>query len=224
MGVLDFDCSKTNTLCAHTYSKSAQKNLVYVCSMNYLAHAYLSFGQAEILVGNMISDFVKGKSRFLYPVSIQKGISLHREIDAFTDHHEATQKVKQVFRPAYRLYSAAFADIVYDHFLANDKNEFPEGELLRFSEWVYQTLHEYYELFPTMFKQLFPYMRRENWLYGYRLNTGIEKSFAGLVRRASYMHESDTAYQLFKENYALFEECYKEFFPELKKFTAERII
>lgn len=29
--------------------------------MNYLAHAYLSFDEPEILVGNMISDFVKGK-------------------------------------------------------------------------------------------------------------------------------------------------------------------
>ena len=27
--------------------------------MNFLAHAYLSFSQPEILVGNMISDFVK---------------------------------------------------------------------------------------------------------------------------------------------------------------------
>jgi len=29
--------------------------------MNYLAHAYLSFDHEEILVGNLISDFVKGK-------------------------------------------------------------------------------------------------------------------------------------------------------------------
>ena len=29
--------------------------------MNYLAHAYLSFGYSELLVGNLISDFVKGK-------------------------------------------------------------------------------------------------------------------------------------------------------------------
>ena len=28
--------------------------------MNYLAHAYLSFGNEPVLIGNMISDFVKG--------------------------------------------------------------------------------------------------------------------------------------------------------------------
>ncbi len=36
--------------------------------MNYLAHAYLSFNDPEILVGNMISDFVKGKKKFDYPI------------------------------------------------------------------------------------------------------------------------------------------------------------
>src|SRR6202008_4422095 len=100
--------------------------------MNFLAHAYLSFDQPEILVGNMISDFVKGKKKFDYPANIQKGIALHRFIDSFTDEHEATKEAKEVFRPAYRLYSGAFVDVVYDHFLATDENEFTEDSLLSF--------------------------------------------------------------------------------------------
>ena len=62
--------------------------------MNYLAHAYLSFNEPEILVGNMISDFVKGKKRFDFSENIQKGIMLHRNIDTFTDEHEVTKKAK----------------------------------------------------------------------------------------------------------------------------------
>ena len=86
--------------------------------MNYLAHAYLSFNEPAILVGNMISDFIKGKKQFDYPGPIQKGIRLHRDIDNFTDTHPVTQQLKSYFRPAYRLYSGAFSDVVYDHFLA----------------------------------------------------------------------------------------------------------
>jgi len=59
--------------------------------MNYLAHAYLSFGNQDILTGNMISDFVKGKTKFDYPLTIQKGIYLHRQIDSFTDSHILTK-------------------------------------------------------------------------------------------------------------------------------------
>jgi acyl carrier protein phosphodiesterase len=65
--------------------------------MNYLAHAYLSFGIAEITVGNMISDEVKGRRILDYPLEIQHGIRLHRIIDAFTDAHPATREAKEVF-------------------------------------------------------------------------------------------------------------------------------
>ena len=82
----------------------------------------------------MISDFVKGKTKYDYPESIQKGIHLHRLIDEFTDTHPVTAKAKSYFRPQYRLYSGAFIDIVYDHFLALDKKHFENyGNLETFS-------------------------------------------------------------------------------------------
>ena len=105
--------------------------------MNYLAHAYFSFNHPEILAGNMISDFVKGKKKYDFPPGIQKGIALHREIDAFTDIHEATKMAKEIFRPHYRLYSGAFIDVVYDYFLANDKTVFTDSSLLNFSLTTY---------------------------------------------------------------------------------------
>jgi acyl carrier protein phosphodiesterase len=108
--------------------------------MNYLAHAYLSFNDPDILVGNMISDFVKGKKKFDYPLRIQAGIMLHRIIDEFTDSHPATREAKEFFRPHYRLYSGAFIDVVFDHFLALNSNEFTETSLLNFSQQVYSFL------------------------------------------------------------------------------------
>jgi acyl carrier protein phosphodiesterase len=94
--------------------------------MNYLAHAYLSFEITDITVGNMISDFVKGKQKFDYPFAIQQGITLHRAIDSFTDSHAVTRQAKSFFRESYGLYAGPLVDVVYDHFLANDTLRFPE--------------------------------------------------------------------------------------------------
>ena len=111
--------------------------------MNYLAHAYLSFGHPQILLGNMISDFVKGKKQFDYAPLVQKGIKLHRAIDSFTDTHPATKEMKKIFTPVYRLYAGAFGDIVYDYFLANDKKEFETDESLQqFSQNTYTLLEK----------------------------------------------------------------------------------
>lgn len=187
--------------------------------MNYLAHAYLSFNHPEILVGNMISDYVKGKKKFDYPADIQKGIILHRAIDTFTDAHPATKKAKEVFRPHYRLYSGAFVDVVYDHFLATDDREFPGSSLLDFSEQVYKMLGEYLHWFPEPFNRMFPYMKEQNWLFNYQEKWGIEKSLGGVVRRAVYLTESDTAFRLFEEHYQLLSGCYRQFWADLQPFA-----
>lgn len=189
--------------------------------MNFLAHAYLSFNQPEFLVGNMISDFVKGKTKFNYSPGIQKGIALHRAIDEFTDAHSATKKAKEFFRPAYRLYSGAFVDVAFDHFLALDKNEFAnDQQLKKFGEYVYKTLQENFSVLPIPFKNMLPHMQKNNWLYNYQFLFGMEKAFGGLVYRAKYLDESATAFKIFNKNYTALKDCYQVFFPALKKFSA----
>jgi acyl carrier protein phosphodiesterase len=198
--------------------------LSFILQMNLLAHAYLSFNHVDILAGNMISDFVKGKKKFYYPVEIQKGIQLHRMIDTFTDAHPATANAKEFFRPAYRLYSGAFVDVVYDHFLALDDKQFESsGSLENFTHTTYDLLDKNASLFPSPFDRMFPYMKSQNWLYNYRLNEGMRKGFGGLVSRAAYLHESDTAFEIFNEHYTELGNCYNEFFPELKGFTLKSL-
>jgi acyl carrier protein phosphodiesterase len=189
--------------------------------MNYLAHAYLSFNDPEILVGNMISDYVKGKKKFDFSPGIQQGMELHRAIDTFTDEHAVTKEAKEIFRPHYRLYAGAFIDVVYDHYLATDPSVFNEASLQEFAARTYQLLEPYTAVFPERFAGMFPYMKTQNWLYNYRERWGIEKSLHGVVRRATYLTESETAFRLFEEHYTLLLQYYQLFFPELLQFVRD---
>lgn len=187
--------------------------------MNYLAHAYLSFGHSEILAGNMISDFVKGRKKEDYIPLIQKGIMLHREIDQFTDQHPATREAKQYFSAYYRLYAGAFVDVVYDHFLANDVREFSDERLMSFSRTTYAQLELFNDVLPERFLFMLSHMKRQNWLYNYKYRWGIQNSFAGLVRRAAYMTEDAPAYEAFVLHYEQLKDCYARFFPEVKEMA-----
>jgi len=189
--------------------------------VNYLAHAYLSFGDPEVLTGNMISDFVKGRKKFAYDARILGGINLHRAIDEFTDDHPVNKTVANIFRPAYRLYSGAFVDVVYDHFLALELAALPQS----FEEYtvsVYDTLEKYKHMFPPVFNNIFPYMKQHNWLFNYQYSWGIEKSLAGLVHRAAYLSESKTAFDLFNKRYDEIKAAYQAFFPSLKSFALKK--
>lgn len=170
----------------------------------------------------MISDFVKGKKKFDYPQGIQRGIMLHRMIDTFTDAHEATKEAKEVFRPHYRLYSGAFVDVVYDHFLAADTAEFSESSLLAFSQEVYSMLDGQALWLPERFALMFPYMKEHNWLFNYRTRWGTGKSLGGVVRRSAYLTDSDTAYQLFEQHYQLLQDCYRHFWASVKPFAKKQ--
>jgi acyl carrier protein phosphodiesterase len=190
--------------------------------MNYLGHAYLSFNSPPILVGNMISDFVKGKGKFVFNGNIQKGMVLHRAIDDFTDRHPATKRAMEVFKPAYRLYSAPIMDILFDYFLANDESLFDDTSLKAFAKNIYSVLENNSVHLPSRFLQVLTYMKADDWLYNYKYPQGMRRSLNGLVRRATFINDSDTAYHLFLEQEQFLNECYGEFFKDVKLFAKEK--
>ncbi|MEO5501568.1 MAG: ACP phosphodiesterase [Ginsengibacter sp.] len=190
--------------------------------MNFLAHAYLSFNKEDIIVGNMISDFVKGKKKFEYSYNIQQGIFLHREIDNFTDQHMIIKEAKKLFANPYRLYAGAFIDVAMDHFLAVDKKRFEAfGNLSLFSASIYNIMQSHLDECPLQFQIIFPYMKCQDWLANYSESNGIDKAFDGLVRRAAYLSDSTEAKKIFYANYQALKYYYEIFFNELEKFSLD---
>lgn len=189
--------------------------------MNYLAHAMLSFGNAEILTGNLIADHVKGKLALeKFPAGIRNGIVLHRKIDEFTDNHPAVARAKILFRPEYGLYSGAIIDCLLDHYLATDPKFFKTEEtLLKFTEDTYSMLDGQAIWFPPSFASYFPHMKEHNWLYGYRTVTGMQRSLNGLQRRAAHMLPAENAYKIFIVHYYHLAQCYYELIDDLVKFV-----
>ena len=190
--------------------------------MNFLAHAYLSFNHPQILVGNMISDFVKGNKKFDYPLPIQKGITLHRLIDEFTDQHDATKQAKEVFKQELGLYAGAFVDISYDYFLANDINEFKDATALEnFAISSYKTLDNFIDVFPERFLRPFASMKQHNWFLNYKTDYGIQRSFEGLTNRAKYINKEHLAFDTFLNSKENLKVCYDIFFKDVKQFVLQ---
>jgi acyl carrier protein phosphodiesterase len=188
--------------------------------MNYLAHAYLSMEKPGIITGNMISDFVKGKRQFDLPSPVFKGLKLHRAIDGFTDKHESTAFIKNIFRPRYRLYAGAFADVAYDHFVANDKNLFEhqhKKEALLVS--TCDDLESNRIWLPEKFIPVLQSMKTYKWLILFGEDPAMKKSFEGLVRRSAYLHEAEFAFELFMTRKQEMKAAYDNFIPELIRFS-----
>ncbi len=191
--------------------------------MNFLAHAFLSFGHPEILIGNLITDFIRGIHKKTFSPGIQTGITLHHAIDAFTDRHPVTIAAREYLHPACGRYSGVFMDVIYDYFLANDENQFSLTELQAFSKQTYRVLTEHAAILPVRFSRIFHYMKKEDWLFHYHTKAGINNAFHGIYRRADYLEESSAAYLAFNTHYDKLQEAYVRFMPEVTSY-AKRFI
>lgn len=184
--------------------------------MNFLAHIYLSGQNTPLMIGNFIGDFVKGNNFKKYPVEVQNGILLHREIDSFTDSHEVVLESKKRLRNKYRHYSGVITDIYYDHFLASNWDSYHNRELESFTREFYDTMDDNRSDLPEGVNYMLFHMKRDNWLYQYRTLEGIGKALYGMSRRTKFNSKMDESIKDLERDYDLYKEEFDRFFPELE--------
>jgi acyl carrier protein phosphodiesterase len=187
--------------------------------MNFLAHAYLSFAQEDILVGNFIADFVRGKERQNYPKKVQVGIQLHHAIDAFTDSHPLVKEVQAYLQPRFGHYARVISDVFFDYFLAKNWAKYSTIPLEEFSQATYQQLSDYPVPLPEAFQRMLYWMQQQNWLYAYRELSGIQSALDGLTRRARFDSKMNESSQVLLEKEGEIEALFFVFFQDLETFA-----
>jgi len=183
--------------------------------MNVLAHIYLSGDSDEMIIGNYIGDFVKGRDYLKYPEGVRKGIILHRHIDNFTDRHPVVARSKIHFTQRYRKYAGVITDILYDHYLCKEWDLFSRRPLESVTYNFYRAMVNNFEILPDNVRESMPFFIIDNWLETYQTRVGIKKVLKTLSSRTSLPKETRWAMQVFKKQYYPLQEDFMEFFPQL---------
>jgi len=194
-----------------------------VCKLNYLAHGYLSFGEPKVLIGNYIGDFVRGDLTKAFDQDIIVGIKLHRAIDAYTDTHPEVKRAQAILKPVYARYSTVITDMYFDHFLAKNWHDYHAKPLPQFAEEVYTLIKAHQHLLPPKFLIAFEMMTRYNWLVSYGTMEGIRDALTGMSKRTTFNSKMETAHEFLEENYAVLENHFRQFFPQLVDFAQIRL-
>lgn len=191
--------------------------------MNFLAHAYLSFNDPKVLVGNFIGDFVRGDLEKKFERGIVKGVFLHREIDNFTDSHPAVKEAQKILKPHFGLYSLVITDMYFDYFLSKFWSQYDHRSLFEFSQYVYEVLDAHKKMLPKNFLPSFNAMKRQNWLVCYGSIDGMRSALTEISKRASFNSKMETAHLVLEEKQDTFRICFDEFFPDLVVFSRRRL-
>ncbi len=183
--------------------------------MNFLAHIYLSDGFDDVMIGNFLGDFVKGRNFEKYNSDIALGIQLHREIDMFTDRHPIVKQSKARLWHKYRHYSSVIMDMYYDHFLAKDWCQYSDIELVEFTERAYMALLSKEDILPPKANRMIAHMVKDNWLLNYAKIEGMQRALTGMSKRTKYDSKMEQAVEDLQMDYALYNEEFHVFFPLL---------
>jgi acyl carrier protein phosphodiesterase len=183
--------------------------------LNFLAHAYLSGDDPDLLFGNFVADSIKGKALETFPSRVRDGVMLHRSIDTFTDQHHLVKECVLFLQPTFRKYSGVVADIYFDHFLALHWQKFSEKDLTIYATEVYKIMIRRFAYLPPRSKRIMPWMIAQNWLVGYANLRDLERVFRGMSRRTNFDSGMENAVVFLKENYSFFDERFQSFFPQL---------
>lgn len=195
-------------------------NLSSQRNMNYLAHSYLSFEDDEVLFGNFIGDFVKGKKRMLeFPSKVQKGLMLHREIDRFTDNHKATIRSRKLVQNELSITSGIFVDMIYDHILANFWKDFSDLELKVYTTSIYNRIDQFESFFDPKFAYMYGYMKEGDWLFHYSKKEYMTRFLKGVSNRVKIENNLDNSFWLYENFKSELEGNFLELFQDLIKIS-----
>jgi len=167
--------------------------------VNYLAHAYLSGDNEDLLIGNFIADHLRGNDFSAFSEGVVKGILLHRRIDSFTDAHPLFKSSKRVFYQGFEKYSGVLVDIYFDHFLAKFFQQYHQESLEVFSSKVYKVYQNNTHLMPESSTRFLNYVIKNAIYQNYSEIKGIETVLKHLSHRIGHKVALNDSIRLFLE-------------------------
>lgn len=191
--------------------------------MNYLAHILLSGDNKDIQIGNFIGDAVKGKDYKDYPISIRKGLLLHRQIDSFTDVHNIVHQSKKRLHPRYGHYAGVIIDILYDHFLCVNWKIYSKEPLDSFIANFYENLLKNKVSVPDEINSIIPKLTSKDWFSSYKSIDGIGRVLKGMEHIIKHNIPLSMGVIDLEEKFDLLNEDFNIFFPLLKDHSEKTL-
>ena len=187
--------------------------------MNYLAHSYLSCGDEDLMLGNLITDMIKKQDETAYDQAIQKGIDLHRKIDTFTDSHPIVSESLQLIYPTQGKYAPVVLDILWDYFLSHNWKHFSGEEIPHFTRNVYAILEKNYGRLQPKIVERVQKMIEADWLQSCITKERLRGTFTHLHKRTKFKSNFDKVDEILVEHEEKLNAYFMKLFPAMISYV-----
>jgi acyl carrier protein phosphodiesterase len=196
-------------------------------SVNFLAHLHLADPDPGLMLGGIVADFARPAEVAALPPDVRRGVTLHRQIDGFTDRHPLVHRC--IGRVSQRMgwFAGIVIDIYFDHLLARGWPHYSAEPLAAFAERAYRTLEDQFALAPPDAQGFIRTFIDHRLITEYGTVAGITETLARVARkiaaripkRAVWLPDAIPDLQAADADLAA---DFHGFYPELMAFVAHQ--
>jgi len=190
--------------------------------VNFLAHFHLAWPDPGLVAGALDGDFRKGRLQGQLPSALEKGIRLHRAIDAYTDDHPAVRNLRSRFPRHLRRYAGIVIDLAFDHYLSRHWHRYEDRELRDFNRQVLALLQSQADLLSGNARHMLARLQRHDLLNRYRdwpIITATAERIGARLRGDNPLAALDRDLDDLRPS---IEAAFLAFYPDLQRFSGQR--
>lgn len=197
--------------------------------MNFLAHFHLAWPDEGLIAGALEGDYFKGPLRGQLPAPLERGVKLHRAIDAHTDNHPLILQLRRELPADLRRYAGILIDLSFDHYLSLHWSNFSSVPLQDFSREVYRILLAHDAILSEGSRRMLARLVEHDVLTRYRQWDTVVATAARIGERFQRRNPSlgNPLHDLDRElapARAGLERAFLNFYPQLQSFCTERTV
>ena len=191
--------------------------------MNFLAHFHLAWPDQGLVVGGLEGDYYKGPMRGDLPPGIERGVRLHRSIDAFTDQHPGTLALRGELPAELRRYAGIIIDLSFDHYLSYHWTRYSPLPLADFNREIYAMLAAQRQALSQPAREMQQRLQQFDILNLYtqwETVTATARRIGQRFARGNPFLDIDEQLVPFR---SLLEDSFLDFYPQLQSFARDQV-
>lgn len=192
--------------------------------MNYLAHLALSDEHPEIMVGNLMGDFITRKQIEFHSLEFKQGYDLHLFIDNYTDKHKVVDEICLLFKSTQDKYTPVVVDIIFDYYLFRNWKKYYSLDFSLFENLAYNSILDRKDLLPDKIAYRLERMIDGRFIDSYKSLDALVYVLDRMDKRARFPSNFKDAILTITENDDFINENFNKFYLELKSETDSQLI
>ena len=167
-------------------------------------------------IGNLLGDLIHKRRSYLLPISIQKGVKIHYNIDAYTDNHSLVTEGTKLLHQTQGKYAPVCTDLIWDLCLSENWSAYSSTAIDDYIQNVNDLLLSKNAYYEPKLQDKIAYLVSKNFLKSYTSVDTMQVICEKIHARTKFESNLPTLMEDYTKHHLAFNELFEGYFPQIQ--------